>query len=131
MAKLVALLAPILLLCSCTRLTLDPGAGAETIFLRTLDHSEHFDVRYERTPEEGPLRLRKNAWTYLYFVPVNHPDMGLWLEQTLPPGTVAANVRSSTRLPWYGPFVIIPTLGLVHVRSVEFEAQPVTFLPKR
>jgi len=109
---------------SCTRHHFDPNAGAETIHLRTLEHGEHFEVEYLRTPEEGPLVLEENAWTYLWFLPSHHPDLGLWLEQSLPPGAQATNVRASAKLPWYGPLLSVPTLGLVYVQRVRFEAQP-------
>jgi hypothetical protein len=116
---------------SCSRYHLDPNGGAETIYLRTIDHDDHFELTYLRKPEEGPLVLEKDAWTYLWFLPTNHPDLGLWLQDTIPTGAEPANVRASFKLPWYGPLLTIPTLGLVYVQRVRFEAQPVIYTPTK
>lgn len=112
---------------SCTRLNFDPNAGAETVYLQTLQHADTFDLEYMRTPEEGPLILEKNAWTLLWFIPLNTPDMGLWLEQNLPVDAEAANVRASVKTPWFGHLLFFPTLGLVRVERVRFQADPVIF----
>ncbi len=128
---LAGALAATLVLClsttSCTRLHFDPGAGAETVYAPSLRHSEDFQVTYLRKPDEGPLRLEKNAWTLFWFVPLNHPDLGMWLERTLPEGADAANVRASVKTPWYGHLLFFPTLGLVRVDRVRYQADPVLF----
>lgn len=129
MTRISLALFTVLLFCgsltSCARLYIDPSAGAETAYLRTLDHAQYFDMEYQRTPREGPLRLSRNSWTFFWLLPVNQPDLGLWLEENLGEETEAANVRAQVYTPWYGHLLFFPTLGLVRVERVEFEAQPV------
>jgi hypothetical protein len=117
-----------LLLTGCARIWLDPNAGAESVYLRTMDHPDRMDVRYLRPASEGPIVLERRAWTFLWFIPANHPDLGLWLDEVIPEGAEAANVRASIQMPWYGPLLGIPTLGLVWVQRVRFEAQPVEWI---
>ena len=126
---LISLTATLLasIFCGCAPVHIDPNAGAETIYLRTIDHAQDFEVEYLRKPEQGPLVHEGNAWTLLWFVPLNHPDLGVWLMQNLPKGAEAANVRTSVRTPWYGYLLFFPTIGLVKVDRLHFELQPVTY----
>jgi len=122
-----ALLAFTILSCSCARLYVDPSAGDETLLVRTIERPDDFTVEYLRAPQEGPLRHEANAWTLFWFVPLNQPDLGLWLQDSLPEGAQAANVRASVQTPWYGHLLFFPTLGLVRVDRVRFEAQPIRY----
>ncbi|CAN5210227.1 hypothetical protein BH09SUM1_BH09SUM1_07920 [soil metagenome] len=114
-------------LCGCAPVHIDPNAGAETVYLHTIDHADQFDIEYLRKPEQGPLRFEHNAWTLFWFVPLNHPDLGVWLMNNLPPDAEAANVRAKVKTPWYGPLLFFPTIGLVKVDRVYFELQPVIY----
>lgn len=113
----------------CSRTYLDPNAGAETLYLNTMDHPELFTVEYLRSADEGPLLLEKNALDLLWIIPVNRPDLGIWLMDSLPPGATAANVRAETWTPWYGHLIFFPTLGLVDIDRVRFQADPVRIVP--
>ena len=96
---------------SCQSIQFDPNAGAETIFLETLEHPDLFEVEYLRDPaSEGPLTYEGTAWTFFWFFPVNREDLGLWLDYNLPPDSEAANVRAKVWTPWYGHLAFFPTL---------------------
>ena len=109
----------------CSRIDFDPGQGAETIQLRTIDHVDAVEVTYLRTPEQGPIVFEGNTWTWFWSIPVNRPEVGFWLERELPEGASAANIRATMRTPWWGYVIMIPTLGIARVDRVRFEAQPV------
>lgn len=113
----------------CARYHHDPSAGAETVLLKNMEHDEQFEVIYLRTPGEGSITYEKNAWTFFWLLPVNHPDLGLWLRSATPPGTVAANVRSSQKTPWYGHLLFFGSLTLVRMEEMHFQMDPVRFQP--
>lgn len=117
------------LLVACTGVTFDPGAGGETVMVQTMNHPNDLDVEYLRKPAEGPLTWKGRAWTLLWFVPLDRPDLGLWLRETLPPGADAANVRASVTTPVHGHLLYFLTLGLVRFQNVEFQADPVRIVP--
>lgn len=114
---------------SCARYAIDPSAGEETVFLRTLDHTDKVELQYLRTPEQGPISYRHTAWMVLWGIPLNHPDVGLWISENLPEGTEAANFRAHVTTPWYGPFVLFPTLGFFRVDTITYRFDPVVVKP--
>ncbi|MCC6545923.1 hypothetical protein IT570_02050 [Candidatus Sumerlaeota bacterium] len=126
----VCLPALLLLTTSCTRLHFDPNGGAETVFVQSIHHPQGFDVTYLRKPEEGPLIYNKNAWTIFWFMPLNHPDLGMWIEQALPRNADAANVRSSVKTPWYGNILFFVTIGAAKMQRVHYQMDPVIFKPR-
>ncbi len=122
---LASLLLFTLLTIGCTPLYVDPTAGGEMVMVKTMDRPDDYDMKYLRSPTDGPMVYESNAWWFLWRLPYNHPDLGLWLEQELPAGASAANIRSSVQMPWYGPFLFFPTLGAIRVERVRYEVDPV------
>ena len=125
---LVALALPF---AGCRSVRLDAGAGGETVTLEPLKHQELFKVRYVREPKEGPLAVEKTTWTFLWWIPVNRPDAGLWLYQAMPEGAVPANVKLRVRTKWWGNLLFWATLGLVKAERVRMTADPVVIEPVR
>jgi hypothetical protein len=121
-ALLIACLFP---LAGCSRIDFDPGQGAEGVYIRTLERPDDVQLTYLRTREQGPLVLEKDTWTWFWSIPVNRPDLGFWLYRAMPEGAEAANVRAAVWTPWYGYLLMIPTLGIVRVDTVRFQADPV------
>lgn len=118
-------LALVPLLGSCASIKFDPGEGAEVVILQTLQHSDRIDLVYQRTPEQGPVVIRQNTWTYFYSIPVNRMELADWIYLNLPEGTEAANLKAETWIPWWGYFLFIPTLGMVRVDRLHYEFDPV------
>ena len=114
----------------CTRLHFDPSGGAETVLVQSIRHGQDFDVTYLRKPEEGPLTYDKNAWTIFWNIPLNHPDLGMWIDQTLPRGADAANVKSSVKTPWHGNLLFFFTLGAAKMQRIHFQMDPVILTPR-
>ncbi len=123
-----------LLLCmailGCTPVILDPSGGSEAVLIRTIEHPDLLDVNPARQPGQERVVLQTHTWTLLWRIPVNRPDFGIWLREELPPGSSAANIRATVHTPWYGHLVFFPTLGLVKVEQLRYEAEPV-FLSDR
>src|SRR5690606_22876109 len=88
--KLLALVlcAGMMLGAGCARVILDPRGGMETVSVPTLPYMNELQLEYVRRPEDGPMRVRKDAWSFLWgAVPLNHPNIALLREEMLPPGT--------------------------------------------
>lgn len=113
------------LVAGCSRMRLDSNAGNEAVVLRSIDHPK-MRVEYLRTPEEGPLRWKKNAW-WLFWggVPLNHPDPSRWRAENLPTGATPANERYMVNVPWYGYIFLFGTIGIVQVQRTWYEVDPV------
>lgn len=125
-----AITAALLLLTSaCSSIPVRPGDGAESVFVNTLDYPELFDVEYIRAPGEGPAVVEGNTWTYFYSLPVNRVEIDAWVHGEFPRGTLVANLRGEVWTPWYGYFLMIPSLGMVRVDRVRFEFDPVRLIP--
>lgn len=115
-----------LLATGCARVVLDPNGGMETVSVPTLPYLDELELEYARQPEDGPLRVRRDAWFFLWgAVPLNHPNLALLREETLPPGTLPANESVTTRNRWYGHLFQILTLGVVQVWTVDYQFDPV------
>jgi len=115
----------------CARVYLDSRGGAETVSLPTAEVEETLSVRYVRKPEEGPLTYRKNAW-WLFWgaLPLNHPSVARWREDTLQPDWHVANETYLLARPWYAWPVMLGTVGIVSLTCVEYRFDPVTVDPK-
>ena len=125
--KASAVAVPIVLL-SCTAVTFEPGAGTETVMVETIRHPNDIEIEYLRSPAD-PLKWKGQAWTLLWLIPVNRPDLGLWLKESLPPGADAANVRATVSTPFHGHLLYFCTIGLVRFQNIEFQADPVHLIP--
>ncbi|MEO8376811.1 MAG: hypothetical protein ABI579_04005, partial [Candidatus Sumerlaeota bacterium] len=58
-------------------------------------------------------------------IPLNHPDLGMWIEQTLPRGADAANVKSSVKTPWHGNILFFISLGAAKMQRIHYQMDPV------
>jgi hypothetical protein len=109
----------------CARLTIDPAAGAETVLLRSIDAAPLIDIQPLPPPQGGVRVYREAAWWLLWGgLPLNHPNLSRHMEDTLPPGTVAMNLRTRVSQRWYGWLLNIGTLGIVDHRVVEHRYEP-------
>ncbi len=113
------------LLPSCTTTVFDPGRGAETVFVRTMENPQIEVSEYLNEPSEGQVTTESDAWTLFWFFPLNRPDLGVWLEETLPENAAAANVQCRIKRPWYGHLLFFPTLGILAIDRVAYSYDPV------
>lgn len=130
MAAVLGALLLFLIPIGCTPVILDPSGGTEAVLVRTIEHPDLLDVNPAGQPGQERLVLETHTWTLLWCLPVNRPDFGVWLREELPPGSSAANIRATVHTPWYGHLLFFPTLGLVKVEQLRYEAEPV-FLSDR
>lgn len=115
---------------ACAPVVVDPANGAETVTFRTVEQADLVEIEYLRDPARGPITEEFTTWTLAYRLPVNRPELGLWLDATLPPEASAANAKARVWMPWYGGLLFVPTLGLVKLEKVQFEADPVMMKPR-